>query len=40
MNLSTGKKQTQGHGEQTCLAKGKEEGVLWTGSLGLVDANY
>ena len=22
------------------VAKGEEEGVAWTGSLGLVDANY
>ena len=40
MNLSTEKKQTHGHWEQTCGWQGKEEGVGWTGSLGLVDANY
>ena len=40
VNLSTEKKQTHGHGEQTCVAKGEGEGVGWTGSLGLVDANY
>ena len=40
MNLSTEKKQTHGHGEQICVAKGDREAVRWTGSLGLVDANY
>ena len=41
MNLSTEQKQTKlRHGEQTCVAKGKGEGVGWMGSLGLVDANY
>ena len=40
MNLSTEKKQTHGHGEQTCGFKGEGEGVGWTGSLGLVDAKY
>ena len=38
MNLSTEKKQTHGYGEQTCGCQG--EGVGWTGSLGLVAANY
>ena len=36
MNLSTEKKQTHG----LVVAKGEEEGVGWTGGLGLVDANY
>ena len=40
MNLSTEKKQIHGHWEQTCDWQGKEEGVGWIGSLGLVDANY
>ena len=40
MNLSTEKKETRAHGEQLMVAKGVEEGVAWTGSLGLVDANY
>ena len=40
MNLSTENKQTLGHGEQTAVATGEEEGVGWTGSLGLADANY
>ena len=38
MNLSTEKKQTHGHGEQICGCQW--EGGGWTGSLGLVDANY
>jgi len=37
VNLSTEKKQTHGHGEQTC---GCQEGGREIGSLGLVDANY
>ena len=39
MNPSTEKKQTHGHGEQTC---GCQEGerVGGIGSLGLVNANY
>ena len=28
------------HGEQTCGCQGLGEGVGWTESLGLVDANY
>ena len=40
MNLSTEKKQTQGHGKQTCGCQGGGEGVGRTGSLGLVEANY
>ena len=40
MNLHTEKKQTHGHGEQTCGCQGGREGVGWTGSLGLRDANY
>jgi len=37
MNLSTEKRQTHGHGEQTCGCQG---GVGWTKSLLLVDANF
>ena len=40
MNLSTEKKQTRGHGEQTCGCQEGGGGVGWTGSLGLLDANY
>ena len=40
MNLSTEKKHTHGHGGQSCGAKGEGEGMGWTGSLGLVDANH
>ena len=40
MNLSTEKKQTRGHGEQTCGCQGKGEGVGGIGNLELVDANY
>ena len=40
MNLSTEKKQTHGHGEQTVVAKREQEGIGWTESLGLVDINY
>ena len=40
MNLSTEKKQIQGLGEETMAAKEEEEGMGWTGSLGLVNANY
>ena len=41
MNLSIEKKQIHGHREQTCGCQGggEEEGVGWTGSFGLVDAN-
>ena len=38
MNLSTEHKQTLRRREQSVVAKG--EGVGWTRSLGLVDANY
>ena len=38
MSLSKEKKWT--HGEQTCGCQEGGEGVEWTGSLGLVDANY
>ena len=34
------RKETHGHGEQTCGYQGVGEGMGWTGSLGLVDANY
>ena len=37
MNLPTEQKRTNRPGEQTYVAKG--EGVGWTGSLWLVDAN-
>ena len=40
MNLSAEKKQTHGHGEHTCGCGGKGEGVGWTRSLELIDANY
>ena len=40
MNQSTEKKKTHRHGEHTCSCQGGGEGVGWTGSLGLVDANY
>ena len=40
MNLSTEQKQTHRQGEQTCGRPGGGEGVGWTGSLKLVDANY
>ena len=40
LNISTEQKQTHGHGEQRCGCQGGGEGVGWTGSLGLVDANY
>ena len=39
MNQSKEKKQTHGLREQTCGCERKEEGVGWTGSLELVDAN-
>ena len=29
----------RGHEEQTCVCQGDGEGVAWTGSLGLGDAN-
>ena len=39
MKLSTEKKQTHGHREQTCGCQGKGEEVGWTGNIGLVNAN-
>ena len=38
MNLSTEKKLMDL--ENRLVAKGKEEGVGWTGNLGLIDADY
>ena len=39
MNLSTEKKQTNGHEEQTCgCQRGRGRGRDWTETLGLVDA--
>ena len=41
MNLSTKQKQTHRHRDQACgCQEGGGEGEGWTGSLGLVDANY
>ena len=41
MTLSTEEKQIARHREQTCGSWGVGGmGVGWTGSLGLVDANY
>ena len=40
MNLSTEKKQTHGHGKETCGCQEGGGGVQGTGGLGLVDANY
>ena len=40
MNLTTEKKYTHGQGEKLVVAKREGEGVGFTGSLGLVDANY
>ena len=39
MNLSTEKK-IMNMENRLVVAKGEEEGVGWTGKLGLVDANY
>ena len=39
MNLSTEKKLMD-LVNRLVAAKGQEEGVGWTGNLGLVDANY
>ena len=39
MNLSTEKKPMDLE-NRLVVAKGEEEGVGWTGSLGLIDANY
>ena len=38
MNLSMKQKQTHRHREQTCDWQGV--GELWSGSLGIADANY
>ena len=40
MNLTTTQEQIHRHREQTCGFQGHGEGEGWTGSLGLVDANY
>ena len=40
MNPSIKQKQTHGQEEQTCGCQGGGEEEGWTGSLGLVDANY
>ena len=40
INLSTKQKRTHTHGEQTCGCQGGRGEMGWTGSLGLVDANY
>ena len=40
ISLSIEQKQTHGQREQICGCQGEGEGVGWTGSLGLVDANY
>ena len=40
MNLSTKQKQIHRHREQSPGCQGWGGGVGWTGSLGLVDANY
>ena len=40
INLSTKQKQTHNIENRHMVAKGEEEGVGWTGSLGLVEANY
>ena len=39
MNLSTGKKSMDLE-DRLGVAKGEGEGVGWTGSVGLIDANY
>jgi len=39
MNLSTEKKIMDME-NRLVVAKGEEEGVRWTGSLWLIDANY
>ena len=39
MNLSTGKKIMDME-NRLMVAKGKEEGVRWTGNLGFIDTNY
>ena len=41
MNLSTKQQQIHRHREQTYICQGGGgEGVGWTGSLGLVNANH
>ena len=40
INAPFHRKETHGPGQQTCGCLGKGEGVGWTGSLGLMDANY
>ena len=40
MYLFIEQKQTHGHREQICVCQAGGEEVGWTGSLGLVDANY
>ena len=40
MKLSIEQKQTYKHGEQTRGCQGGGGGMGWTGSLGLVEANY
>jgi len=40
MIVSTEKKLTRGHGEQTCGCQAGGGGSQMAGSLGLVDANY
>ena len=40
MSLFTNQKQTHRHREQTCGCQGGGREVGWTGSLGLVGANY
>ena len=40
MNLSTEKKQSHGHGEQTCGCPGEGGGSVMDGSSGLVSVNY
>ena len=40
MNLSTENKQITGMESRLVFVEGEEEGVGWTGSLGLVYANY
>ena len=40
MNLSTEKKQIMDRENRPVVAKGDGEGVGWTGSLGLIDADY
>ena len=40
MNLTTKQKQIHRRREETCGYQGWGEGEGWTGSMGLVDANY